>query len=282
MFLYGVSASLEELPAAQPVTLRGSIDAVCAEAAEIGYDAIELHLREPARYDAAQIKKTAGSYNLAVCAIANGMEYTIGGLCLIDDDQKKRGLAMARMLEHADLAAMLGARLIVGMMRGNIPKGGDLAKYQKRFELALAQICEYAEKKRVLVVIESILRYISNYLNGVPETMDFITEQKKDNLSLHIDTHSMAIEEKNLSESILYCKNKPLGYVHYSDNNRMYPGGGALDFKQLTRALADIGYEGYITLECLPYPDQKEAARRGLDYMKSVERAVCIERYNRR
>lgn len=276
MFLYGVSAALEELPAAQPVTLRGPIDIVCAEAAEIGYDAIELHLRDPARYDADQIKKTAGSYNLAVCAIAGGMEYTINGLCLIDDDPKKRGSAMTRMLEHADFAAALGARLIVGMMRGNIPKGGDFAGYQNRFALALGQICDYAQKKGVSVVIESILRYISNYLNGVPETMDFVTKQQKDNLSLHIDTHSMAVEEKNLRESILYCKNKPLGYVHYSDNNRMYPGGGALDFKQLTYALADIGYEGYITLECLPYPDPKEAARRGLDYMKSVERAVFI------
>jgi sugar phosphate isomerase/epimerase len=88
----------------------------------------------------------------------------------------------------------------------------------------------------------------------------------------------MALEEKNLKESILYCKDKPLGYVHYSDNNRFYPGGGALNFLELTRALIDIGYTGFVTLECLPYPDAGESARRGLLYMKSIENAVTIER----
>jgi sugar phosphate isomerase/epimerase len=91
----------------------------------------------------------------------------------------------------------------------------------------------------------------------------------------------MAIEEKNLKDAILYCRNKPLGYVHYSDNNRLYPGGGALDFRELTRALMDIGYSGYITLECLPFPSAEESARRGLAYMKSIETMVNIERQRR-
>ena len=278
MFKYGVSAALEELPASQPVTLRGSIEYVFAQAAKIGYDAVELHIREPGRYDAEQIKKTAESHKLAICAIANGMEYTVGGLSLIDDDPKKRNLALNRMLEHADFAAALGARLIVGIMRGNIPKGGDAAVYRERFGLALGQICAHAAKKNVPVVIESILRYINNYLNSATETMDFVAGFGAGNLSLHIDTHSMAIEEKNLKGSILYCKDKPLGYVHYSDNNRMYPGGGALDFLEFTRALIDIGYDGYITLECLPHPSPEEAARRGLEYMKSIEQIAIIER----
>ena len=282
MFKYGVSAALEELPASQPVTLRGSIEEICDVAAKLGYDAVELHVREPLRYDAAHIKKTAGSRNLSICAIANGMELTVGGLCLIDEDKQKRELALSRLLEHADFAAGLGAMLIVGIMRGNVPRGGDLATYQNRFAQALGRVCEYAAKKNVAVVIESILRYINNYLNGVIETMDFVTGLGQGNLSLHIDTHSMAIEEKNLKNSILYCKDKPLGYVHYSDNNRMYPGGGALDFRELTHALADIGYGGYVTLECLPHPGAEEAARLGLEYMKSVERAVSIERQDRR
>ena len=282
MFKYGVSAALEELPASQPVTLRGSIEAICDAAIKLGYDAVELHVRDPARYDAAHIKKTADSCNMPICAIANGMELTLGGLCLIDDDQKKRELALARLLEHADFAAELGAMLIVGIMRGNVPKGGDPREYRERFARALGRVCDYCAKKNVPVVVESILRYINNYLNGVIETMDFVTDFGAGNLSLHIDTHSMAIEEKNLKDSILYCKNKPLGYVHYSDNNRMYPGGGALDFRELTRALADIGYTGYITLECLPHPGAEEAARLGLEYMKSVERAVSIERQDRR
>jgi sugar phosphate isomerase/epimerase len=278
VFQYGVSAALEELPEFQPVTLRGPIGELCRLAKETGYDALELHVRDPKRYNPKEIRAAAEGYGLSICAAANGMEYTLGGLSLIDDDPGRREQATVRMLEHIDFASELGARLIVGIMRGNIPRGKPAAGYRDRFAQALGRICDYAAQKQVPVVLESILRYINNYLNGVHETMDFITALGYKNLSLHIDTHSMALEEKNLKESILYCKNKPLGYVHYSDNNRFYPGGGALNFSELTGALIDIGYTGFITLECLPYPSAEESARRGLLYMKSMENAAGIER----
>ena len=278
MFRYGVSAALEELPSSQPVTLRGDIDTLCRTVKEMGYDALELHVRDPKRYDAKEIRRVADSYGLPICAIANGMEYTVGGLCLIDEEEEKREAALSRMLEHADFASVLGAKLVVGIMRGNIPKGGDEKALTERFAAALRRICDYAAERQVPVVLESINRYINNYLCSVPETIDFIVAQGHPNLGLHLDTHSMAVEEKNLAESIRYCKGKPVGYVHYSDNNRWYPGGGALDFKSFTHALIDIGYDDTITVECLPYPTPEEAAIRGLRYMKVVEEAARIER----
>jgi sugar phosphate isomerase/epimerase len=278
MFKYGISAAMEELPESQPVTLRGSIEELCRLAVEIGYDALELHVREPKRYDAEKIRSTAERHRLSICAVTNGMEYTVGGLSLIDDDPDRQEMAIARVFEHIDFVSELGAMLIVGIMRGNVPRGKPAAVYLDRFAKALGRICEYAEKKQVFVVLESILRYINNYLNNVPETMDFITSLGYKNLALHIDTHSMVIEEKNMKESILYCKDKPLGYVHFSDNNRLYPGGGALDFKELTQALVDIRYSGYISIECLPYPSAEESARLGLSLLKRIERTFELER----
>ena len=278
MFQYGISAALEELPESQPVTLRGSIESLCRTAKETGYDALELHILEPKRYDAKKIRSTVERYGLSVCAAANGMEYSVNGLSLIDDDPEKRERAITRIFEHIDFVSELDALLIIGIMRGNIPKGKSASTYLDLFAGAVGRICEYAAQKRVSVVLESILRYINNYLNRVPETMDFITALGYKNLALHVDTHSMAMEEKNLKESILYCRNKPLGYVHFSDNNRLYPGGGALNFGELFRALMDIEYTGYITIECLPYPSAVESARRGLSYLKNMENIVRIER----
>ena len=268
---------MEKLPLTQPVTLRGTIDEICKTASETGYDAVELHIREPARYNTEEILRTIKDFGLNCCAVANGMEYTVGGLSLIDDNKEIREAALNRILEHADFAASLDAALIVGLMRGNIPRGGDVEKYLDRFTEALHRICDYSQKLKIKVVLESIMRYISNYLCGVPETMDYISSLNRNELSLHIDTHSMAVEEKNLGESILYCRNKALGYVHYAENNRMYPGGGALDFKEITKALMDIGYKGYITVECLPSPSAVESAKRAFDYIKSIEKIIKIE-----
>ena len=270
MFKYGISCALTELPLTQPVSLRGTIDEVCRTASMIGYDAIELHIRDPKNYDPIVIKKTAANYGLTVCAVANGMEYTVGGLSLIDDDKEKSNAAYNRILEHCDFAAALNAKLIIGIMRGNIPPKADTGVYISRFADVLGRICDYAENKNTGIVLESILRYINNYLCGVKETMDFISAQNRKNLSLHIDTHSMAMEEQNLKESILYCKNKALGYVHYSDNNRRYPGAGALDFSVITEALIEIGYKDFITVECLPWPTAEESAKKALNYIKNI------------
>ena len=300
MFQFAVTAALEELPLTQPVVLRGTIEEVCKTAKKYGYDAIELHIREPKRYHASVIRKTASDYGLAIAAVATGMEYTVGGLSLIDDDIVKREAALNRVYEHADFCAALspgsasgnksgpssgnypgaslenfpGTRLIVGIMRGNVPKNGNVNVYSSIFSQNLGKICDYAEKIKVPVVVESIIRYINNYFCGVGETMDFITAQNRKNLSLHIDTHHMVVEERNIRESLLYCKNKPLGYVHYSDNNRLYPGGGAIDFKELTRTLVEIGYGGTISVECLPWPSQEECAQRAIINMKNYLKEV--------
>ena len=276
MFKYGIASALEDLFPGHPVSLRGSIDYICRGAKKIGYDAIELHIYEPKRYDTEEIRRTLYEYGLSICAIANGLEYTLGGLSLIDDDIAVRNAAMERYYEHIDFASALNAGLIVGMMRGNIPRGGDKKIYFDRFTSALEKICGYAKERNVSLFLESIMRYMVNYLCGVKESMDFITTMKKDNLFLHIDTHSMAVEEQNLKDSILYCKNKALGYVHFSENNRMYPGAGALDFKEMTSALMEIGYKGYITIECLPLPNGEESAKRALDYMKAIEKVISI------
>ena len=277
MFRYGISAGLEELPRLQPVTLRGDIETISAQAAEIGYAALELHVREPKRYDPQRLRTVAEAKGLKICAAANGMEYTVGGLSLVDPDPVGRRAALDRFLEHVDFAAELGALCISGIMRGNISKGGDREETLRLFHDATVRICDYAAKKNVTVVLESIMRYINNYLNNVPETMDWIIGTGIGNLALHLDTHSMAVEDRNMVESFLYCRNRPLGYVHYSDNNRLYPGGGGIDFKNLTRSLITIGYQGYITQESVALPDPFEAARRGYEYMFSLERAVRIE-----
>lgn len=280
MFRYGISAALEPLPQTQPVTLRGDIETLCRQASEIGYDALELHVREPGRYDPAQIRETARKFNLEISAVANGMEYTVGGLCLIDSDSAKRQAAIERFLEHVDFSAELGALCISGIMRGSIPRGGDRDTHLSLFQDVTRKICEYADKKKVTIALESIMRYINNYLNSVPETIDWIVSTGIKNLCLHLDTHSMVVEERNMEASIRYCQGKPLGYVHFSDNNRLYPGGGAIDFKCLTRALLDIGYQGYITQESSAIPEPFEAARRGLEYMKAAEKAARIEMLN--
>lgn len=280
MFRYGVNCAFETLPVQQPVILRGDMDSLVQRAKACGYDALELFIRDPIQYDGPALKAAANDAGLTFSGITTGMEYTKNGLSLISDNEEIRKMAVVRLCEHIDLGAQIGAPVIVGIMRGNIP---DLEKYQMyedRFSDSLRQLSDYADAKGVLIYVESIMRYINNYLNSIPETTDYLNRLDRDNVLLHIDTHSMAIEDVDFASAIRYA-GKRLGYVHFTENNRKYPGGGNIDFLPIMQALHDIGYDdGYITLECQPYPDEYSCAQMGLEYCKALETCTKIKLKN--
>ncbi len=279
MFKYGISCSLEPQSVRQPVILRGNIEDIAAQAASAGYDGIELFIRDPAQYDAEALLAAARAHGLEYCAIATGMEYTRNGLCLIDDDPAKRRAAVSRLKEHMDLGAKLGCPVIAGIMRGNIPDFDRYQLYEDRLTEALRDLDAYAAEVGCEVVVEAILRYINNYLNTVPETADYLRRIGLPHVRLHIDTHSMILEDSDLAASVRETADM-LSYVHFPDSNRGYPGAGNIDFKPIMRALVDVGYEGYITLECTPEPSQYECARRGIEYLRSLEAIVRLEKMN--
>ncbi len=276
MFKYGISCSLEPQPVRQPVIIRGEIEYVADQVRKAGYDAIELFIRDPKQYDPARLVKAAADEELEFCAISTGMEFTRNGLCLISDDAANRQQAVDRLKEHIELGAAIGSPVVVGIMRGSIPDFEREDLYLGYYREALALLCDYAKEKGVKIYVESIMRYINNYLNSVPETAAFLRGMNKDNLFLHIDTHSMAIEDHDEYNSVKNAADI-IGYVHFSDNNRGYPGAGNVDFKTIMRALYDAGYNGYISTECTPYPTEFDCAKRGLDYMKALETIISIE-----
>ena len=278
MIYYGLVCSLEPVTPDKPVIFQGPLERYGNKIRDIGYDGIELHLRNPRQYDAQVLKRTADDFSLAICALSTGLEYGLNGLSLISDDLSIRKAAVIRLREHIDLAAYLHCMVVIGTIRARIPDMTRRAEYERYHTDALLSLAEYARRQDVFLVVESITRYISNYLNTVPETADYLRGLSHPNLRLHIDTHSMNIEDPDFKAAMLASADE-LAYVHFSDSNRRFPGAGNIDFKPFVKSLADIGYDGYITSECLPWPDAESAARLGFEYMKALETCVRVESF---
>lgn len=270
MHQYAITAALEALPQQQPVVLRGDFESSVQIAKKAGFKAIELHLRNPKQYDGHNLRAIADSVGLGFAGIATGMEYTRNHLSLIDNDSTKRMMAVHRLEEHIDLAAILSCPVIIGIMRANIPDFKRYDFYESLLIDSLNSLAEYAGERNVRLVFEAITRYINNYLNTTSETYDFLEKIGKSNLTIHLDTHSMNIEDVSYVDSIRYC-GKKLGYVHFSDSNRLRPGLGHIDFKEILRALDEVGYTNYITVECIPTPDPQTCAFESMEYLKSIE-----------
>lgn len=279
-FKYGITCAFNDVPEVWPITLRGSIEEVCEKAARIGYDALEPQICDPQSYDAAVLKKTAEDYGLKYSAIATGRELLEHGLWMTSDDAGLRRASTDKLKQHIDLCSKLGAILIVGSMRKHVPDMFSFEKYLEYHDEIVYELSDYAEKRGVEIVIENITIHISNWMNTILETANYVRRIGRDNVKIHLDSYSMLQEDNDIAGCYREC-GKDLGYVHFTDGSRLYPGGSNVDFKAHMHAMLDIGYDGYVAIECRPYPDAYTCAKFSYEYVKAMETIVKIERYRR-
>ncbi len=266
---YAIS-SADVAPANSVLLLKGTIPENLKTASELGYDAIEVHTRPDVDFDYEAIAEAEKKYGTKVAMIITGRLNTEGECSLVDDRPYVVDAAMKGMKDYIDIAARMKADLVIGWVKGNVPAGGDRKKYINRLAKNLRVLAEYGGQKGVKLNLEVINRYEVNIFTTAQELMDFLEEYKIDNLYAHLDAFHMGIDECDPVEAIKTCKGK-LGYFHLADNSRRYPGSGQFDFKKMLDALEDIGYDGYLSVECLDWPTDMEAARRALAYMKDIE-----------
>ena len=264
-------SSADAAPLTAPILMIGDVASNLRKAGAMGFDAIEVHTREDAELDYEGIAKAAAESGCKVGMVITGRLNTEGKCDLISDIPYITAAAIDGMKQYVDMAQKVGAEgLVIGWVKGNVPAGGDRTKYMNRLGKNPKGLNDYAKAKNVKLNIEVINRYEVNVFTTAEETMTFLEAHPElDNCYAHLDTFHMNIDECDPVAAIRRCKGK-LGYFHLADNSRRYPGSGQLDFKAQFEALDEIGYDGYLSIECLPYPTREEAAKQGIAYVKSI------------
>jgi sugar phosphate isomerase/epimerase len=78
-----------------------------------------------------------------------------------------------------------------------------------------------------------------------------VDEVDSPHIGVMADTFHMSIEESDIPAAIRAVGSR-LAHVHLADSNRAAPGRGHLDFTPIVQAIADVGYDGWISYELLP------------------------------
>jgi sugar phosphate isomerase/epimerase len=256
----------EDSPGNAPLLLTGRLIDSIKKAAEIGYDGVELHTREDAALDFSGIREALDETKLRISAIATGRLNTQAGLNLSDESDLVVKGAIDGLRKYIALAARFDTDLIVGWLVGNIPCGCSSAVYHRRLADSLEVVSREAADSGVKIFIEVINRYESNFFNTATSLSEFLSDNKLSNCFIHLDTFHMGIEEIDPLGSIGKAGNM-LGYVHVADNTRLRPGAGTVNFPLYFNKLAEIGYDGWLSVECLPRPDGEIAAKEAFDYL---------------
>jgi 5-keto-L-gluconate epimerase len=235
----------------------------------LGFDGVEMAIRDPDQAHVGPLVRAARDSGLAVAALGTGQGYLEDGLSLVASDAAVRERAVARLTRHVEVARRVGAFVIVGLIHGPIPAGGDRESAMETLLSGLGTVARSARSGGVRLVIEPINRYESNWLNTVDEVMDVLRRLGEENVGVLPDTFHMNIEETDPPAALRRAGDR-LWHVHVADSNRRAPGAGHLDFRALVSTLDGIGYEGFLSAEILQYPTPEAAAQRAITTLRPI------------
>lgn len=253
----------------QAASLSGALEPNLQRIARLGYQGVELAIRDPGQVDASGLQQLVKHNGLGVPAIGTGQAWNEEGLSFTDPDADVRRAAIERIKSHIPLAARFQAVIIIGLIRGVLKPGVQPAEGELWLAEALSACSRAAAPHGVRLALEPINRYETTWINSVQQGLDLIQRVGEANFGLLLDTFHMNIEEAQIERSICACGAK-IFHFHVADSNRWYPGCGHLDFESILRTLNSTGYTGYVSGEFMPLPDAETAARENIANLKPI------------
>ncbi len=242
-----------------PMLYAGRVREAVAVSRELGFDGIEISLRHPEELGRRELETLLGESGLRLAALASGRAFFEDGLSLADPDEAGRARAIARVVTLAEYAASFEAPLIIGLVRGKAPADGDLEAALERFDRSMDECLERTAADGGRFTLEAINRYETSLLCTAAETLAAVERIGSARVSVLLDTFHMNIEEVSIGAAIRDT-GAHLGHFHLVDSNRRAAGMGHVDFAEVAAALRDAGYDGWLSAEILPLPDDRAAA----------------------
>ncbi len=253
----------------QAATFKGNLETNLEQIVSLGYNGVELAIRDPRLVEAAHLESLLRKTGLSVPAIGTGQAWGEEGLSFTDPDPTIRRLAIERIQSHIPLASQLGAVIIIGLIRGTLQRGVTASQAMNWLVDALQACCEAAASAGVRYALEPINRYETQLINHTAEGLALLERVGAPNLGLLLDTFHMNIEEPHIEDSMRNC-GAHIFHFHVADSNRWYPGAGHLDFSSIYRTLTAQAYPGWISGEFLPQPDALTAAARCFAHLQPL------------
>jgi sugar phosphate isomerase/epimerase len=213
---------------------------------EFGFSGVELNMAHPDKVDLADVRSFLKEFDLELTMFASGLTAKTYNLSLSSADAETRQRSVKKCQEMIDFVKGTGAGIIVGFLKGSAAQ--DVHEARKRFADSLQQISPYAAEKKVPILVEATNRYESAVANSLEDTVDLLKDLQNPFIRILPDTFHMNIEEADgfaaLTKYAEYYES-----LHISDNNRYFPGFGAIKFEEVIQFLKTRNYQGGLAIE---------------------------------
>ena len=219
-----------------------------AAAARTGYDGVEVSVGP--FFDLGQgfdeVKAASAESGVPVAAICTHSIHDP-----LVPDPNERALRFAGLADLLRMADDLGAAGVISVPVRRPTEFSELTD-QEPMAWAAEQLRSWAAglpEGRSAVFLEPLNRYEAHFLRRVEQAAELAGQVASQRVTALADLFHMNIEEADQAAAIRSA-GALLGHVHIADNNRLQPGAGCLDFRTPFAAMKEIGYDGWVSIEC--------------------------------
>ncbi len=241
-----------------------------------GFDGVELPLVRPSEFPVEKIRCSLQANQLA-CTICSILP---GDLSVISADAGIRRKTRAHLVDCVAVAADAGARIIAGPLYSPVGFIPGRRRTEDEWKWAVECYQSIGETLRIhgiTLALEPLNRFETYFLNTTVDAVNLCGEINHPNVGILFDTFHANIEEKDVAAA-LRSAGSLLKHVHSCENDRGIPGTGHTDWPGVFRALRDIQYDGWLTIESFGFAlgDLSAAASIWRDLAPSAE-AIAFE-----
>ncbi len=233
------------------------IETTIRRLARYGYESIEIS-GEPEKYDTKEVKRLLDEHGLRCWGSVTLM---FEGRDLIDADEAVRASSVQYVKDCITMVQELDGHEIT-VVPSTVGKVAAMDTPEQEWQWAvegLREIYPHAESAGVLIALEPLNRFETNFLNRADQGV-MLAEAVGPNCGVCLDAFHLNIEEADMFESIRQTANAGrLVDFHVADNNRMACGMGALDWAKIVQTLKEVGYDGALTVEFVAPLDRTPA-----------------------
>ena len=248
-------------------------------AADLGFDAIEIApftIAQSVRQITAETRRLlrhlATQTGLEIAGIHWLLAHT-EGYHLTHPDPEVRRRTIEYMQDLVRFATDIGARVaVVGSPQQRaVAPGVSYTQAWAWFKEAMVACAELPGATDFTICVEPLCPETgNNFILHAAEARRMIQEINRPNVRVILDTYSSTHGEADFPAEIR-ATGALLRHFHCNDYNGRAPGWGETDFVPIMRALLDIGYEGYCSIEVFDSePEPREHAARGLASLRQA------------
>ena len=249
-----------------------------AIAARLGYDAVEVapftigkHVTDISSGQRAQIVSLAREHGLEIA----GIHWVLVGpddLHITSPDPAIRERTVQYLRDLVRFGCDIGGRVMVvgSPKQRSISPGVSPEEARAWFAHAMAEAAQVPGAESFQVCIEPLLSDSTNMITTAAEAREMADRVNLPNVGVILDVNSMSHEEDDLPAAIRATRDH-LRHFHANDPCQRGPGWGDVDFRPILRALLDIGYQGYASVEVFDFSlDPIEHAGKSLEYLRDT------------